>query len=44
MNMTIEVEDTDSLVEVKVGGEIDAYTAPKLRENFFQFLKKMESK
>ncbi|AIE58755.1 anti-sigma factor antagonist [Bacillus methanolicus] len=40
MNMTIEVEDTDSLVEVKVGGEIDAYTAPKLREKLFPISEK----
>lgn len=35
MNITIDVKDTNSTVEVKVKGEIDAYTAPKLRESLF---------
>ncbi|PLR81104.1 anti-anti sigma factor [Bacillus canaveralius] len=32
MNLTIDVNETETLVEVTVSGEIDAYTAPKLRE------------
>ncbi|MDE3840717.1 anti-anti sigma factor [Bacillus methanolicus] len=40
MNMTIEVEDKESLVEVKVSGEIDAYTAPQLREKLFPISEK----
>ncbi|WP_163102429.1 anti-sigma factor antagonist [Peribacillus alkalitolerans] len=35
MNITIDVKDVDAKVEVKVKGEIDAYTAPKLRESLF---------
>jgi anti-sigma B factor antagonist len=35
MNITIDVKDLDSNVQVKVKGEIDAYTAPKLRESLF---------
>lgn len=32
MNIKIEVNELDLLFEVKVQGEIDVYTAPKLRE------------
>jgi anti-sigma B factor antagonist len=35
MNITIDVQDINSAVEVQVKGEIDAYTAPKLRETLF---------
>jgi anti-sigma B factor antagonist len=35
MNMTIDVKDINSTVEVLIKGEIDAYTAPKLRESLF---------
>ena len=35
MNITIDVKDINSSVEVQVKGEIDAYTAPKLRETLF---------
>jgi anti-sigma B factor antagonist len=35
MNITIDVKDINSNVEVQVKGEIDAYTAPKLRETLF---------
>ncbi|WP_419882738.1 anti-sigma factor antagonist [Peribacillus sp. B-H-3] len=35
MNINIDVQDSNSQVEVQVKGEIDAYTAPKLRESLF---------
>ncbi|OIK10881.1 anti-sigma factor antagonist [Bacillus sp. MUM 13] len=35
MNINIDVQDNNSQVEVQVKGEIDAYTAPKLRESLF---------
>ncbi|MDQ0221320.1 STAS domain-containing protein [Peribacillus cavernae] len=35
MNITIDVQDINSRVEIQVKGEIDAYTAPKLRETLF---------
>ncbi|MDF1511288.1 anti-sigma factor antagonist [Robertmurraya sp. DFI.2.37] len=35
MNIKIEVMEHDNLLEVKLAGEIDAYTAPKLRETLF---------
>ncbi|PLT27953.1 anti-sigma factor antagonist [Peribacillus deserti] len=35
MNIMIDVKDIDSKATVKVKGEIDAYTAPKLRETLF---------
>ncbi|WP_026692987.1 anti-sigma factor antagonist [Peribacillus kribbensis] len=35
MNITIDVQDIESKAAVKVKGEIDAYTAPKLRETLF---------
>lgn len=35
MNISIDVKDINSKIEVKVKGEIDAYTAPKLRETLF---------
>ncbi|WP_141433283.1 anti-sigma factor antagonist [Bacillus sp. 03113] len=40
MNMAIEVKEQDLLVEVKVIGEIDAYTAPILRDRIFPLSEK----
>lgn len=40
MNISIDVKETNCLVEVKVGGEIDAYTAPRLRETLFPLTEK----
>ncbi|WP_409296563.1 anti-sigma factor antagonist [Peribacillus sp. SCS-26] len=35
MNIVIDVKDIDSKAKVKIKGEIDAYTAPKVRETLF---------
>ncbi|WP_071458907.1 anti-sigma factor antagonist [Bacillus massilinigeriensis] len=35
MNISIDVKEINSVSEIKVSGEIDAYTAPKLRETLF---------
>ncbi|WP_050613780.1 anti-sigma factor antagonist [Bacillus testis] len=35
MNIKIDVKQEDTNIEVTVQGEIDAYTAPKLRETLF---------
>ncbi|WP_080848787.1 anti-sigma factor antagonist [Cytobacillus gottheilii] len=40
MNISIDVKENEKLVEIKVSGEIDAYTAPKLRENLFPLAEK----
>ncbi|MBB2483476.1 anti-sigma factor antagonist [Bacillus sp. APMAM] len=32
MNLTTNIRETDNQVQMDVNGEIDAYTAPKLRE------------
>jgi anti-sigma B factor antagonist len=40
MNITVDVKEKDSSVEVKVSGEIDAYTAPQLREKLFPISEK----
>lgn len=40
MNMNIDYSKHGQRVEVNVCGEIDAYTAPKLRESLFQLLEK----
>lgn len=40
MNIIIEVKDKELEVEVKVSGEIDAYTAPKLKEKIYSFSEK----
>ncbi|KEZ47669.1 MULTISPECIES: anti-sigma factor antagonist [Metabacillus] len=32
MNLSINANQTDELVQIDLAGEIDAYTAPKLRE------------
>ncbi|EUJ22750.1 anti-anti-sigma factor (antagonist of RsbW) [Listeria grandensis FSL F6-0971] len=39
MNIKVETRETDSNhAKVVVGGEIDAYTAPKLKESLSQFM------
>ncbi|MEH7885580.1 MAG: anti-sigma factor antagonist [Mesobacillus sp.] len=40
MNISIDVKDTESVLAVKVNGEIDAYTAPQLREKLFPLSEK----
>ncbi|KAB7663464.1 anti-sigma factor antagonist [Bacillus sp. B1-b2] len=40
MNIIIDVKEQDMNVEVKITGEIDAYTAPKLRERIFSYSEK----
>ena len=40
MNIKIEVNEQDPLYEVKVHGEVDVYTAPKLREIVFPLSEK----
>lgn len=40
MNLSIDVNETDILLEVTVNGEIDAYTAPKLRDTIFPLSEK----
>jgi anti-sigma B factor antagonist len=35
MNINIEITDSNDLVTINVAGEIDVYTAPKLRETLF---------
>ena len=35
MNISVDVKEADKTVEITVNGEIDAYTAPKLRETLF---------
>ncbi|CAM3953859.1 anti-sigma factor antagonist [Mesobacillus zeae] len=35
MNISIDVNENNAVSEIKVSGEIDAYTAPKLRETLF---------
>lgn len=40
MNISIDVKEKDNLIEVGVSGEIDAYTAPKLRETIFPLSEK----
>jgi anti-sigma B factor antagonist len=40
MNIKIDMLQNDELVEVQVEGEIDAYTAPKLRESIFPLSEK----
>ncbi|WP_456272665.1 anti-sigma factor antagonist [Bacillus sp. AK031] len=32
MNLTIDLNENDKVIDVKVNGEIDAYTAPKLKD------------
>ncbi|NHM33167.1 anti-sigma factor antagonist [Neobacillus terrae] len=40
MNIKIDVKEKDSILAVKVSGEVDAYTAPKLRESIFPLSEK----
>lgn len=40
MNILIDVKETESVLAVKVNGEIDAYTAPQLREKLFPLSEK----
>ncbi|RSD21136.1 anti-sigma factor antagonist [Mesobacillus subterraneus] len=40
MNISIDVKETESMLAVKVSGEIDAYTAPQLREKLFPMSEK----
>ncbi|MCM3125654.1 MULTISPECIES: anti-sigma factor antagonist [unclassified Mesobacillus] len=40
MNISIDVKETESKLAVKVNGEIDAYTAPQLREKLFPLSEK----
>jgi anti-sigma B factor antagonist len=40
MNISIDVKETESKLAVKVIGEIDAYTAPQLREKLFPMSEK----
>jgi len=40
MNIIIDVKEQELNVEVKVCGEIDAYTAPKLRERIYGYSEK----
>lgn len=44
MNLNIAYFEKDDWIEVDVGGEIDAYTAPKLRETLFPLLEKDQVK
>jgi anti-sigma B factor antagonist len=43
MNISIETKEKDQLTTVNISGEIDAYTAPRLRESLFQLAEKKES-
>lgn len=40
MNIKIDMNENEELIEVNVEGEIDAYTAPKLREAVFPLSEK----
>jgi anti-sigma B factor antagonist len=40
MNISIDVKEKESVLAVKVNGEIDAYTAPQLREKLFPLSEK----
>lgn len=42
MNISIETHEKDHLTTVDISGEIDAYTAPKLREALFHLAEKKE--
>lgn len=37
MNISIDIQEIDNHVFAKINGEIDAYTAPKLREALIPF-------
>lgn len=40
MNITIDVKEMEQQITVRIAGEIDAYTAPKLRETVFPYTEK----
>lgn len=40
MNLSIDVKETDILLEITLNGEIDAYTAPSLRDTIFPLSEK----
>ncbi|MDQ0273202.1 anti-sigma factor antagonist [Cytobacillus purgationiresistens] len=40
MNININVNDNETLTEISVSGEIDVYTAPKLRETLLPLSEK----
>ncbi|MBP2243237.1 anti-sigma B factor antagonist [Cytobacillus eiseniae] len=40
MNISIEMKENDQFTSVDISGEIDAYTAPKLRESLFHLSEK----
>ncbi|KAB7704812.1 anti-sigma factor antagonist [Bacillus aerolatus] len=44
MNITIDVKEMEQYTKVKIVGEIDAYTAPKLRETIFPYAEKKNTK
>jgi anti-sigma B factor antagonist len=44
MNMTMEVKENDRFIHVYVNGEIDVYTAPKLKEVLFPLSERSEVK
>ncbi|KYC83958.1 anti-sigma factor antagonist [Heyndrickxia sporothermodurans] len=42
MNISIDIQESENHVLVKINGEIDAYTAPKLRESLVPYGEKEE--
>ncbi|MFK2826301.1 anti-sigma factor antagonist [Bacillus sp. B190/17] len=40
MNIKIDVKETEQRTNIEISGEIDAYTAPKLRETIFPYTEK----
>ncbi|WP_335872377.1 anti-sigma factor antagonist [Bacillus sp. 2205SS5-2] len=42
MNLVVDKNVNDEIVDVKVNGEIDAYTAPKLREDLLLLVDQKE--
>ncbi|GLY11797.1 anti-sigma factor antagonist [Bacillus badius] len=44
MNITIDVKEMEQQTKVKIAGEIDAYTAPKLRETVFPYTEKDQAR
>ncbi|WP_046175782.1 anti-sigma factor antagonist [Domibacillus indicus] len=43
MNISIDVQEQEQQTTIKISGEIDAYTAPKLRETAFPYTEKKET-
>lgn len=43
MNISIDVQEQEKQTTIKLAGEIDAYTAPKLREAAFPYTEKEEA-